>query len=205
MRNYSLFCLLNLASIIFLLSSFATITYAGGCSQCREICGVGTSFDRRIAEDIANQSFGQQVRQICGPVQTSKTVTKFLSCQVTPHAGGSNRLTCGFCARACEINSPSGGSSTGNASSQHPKLYDFKYTIRNTTKVNVKFRLPSGKVYTLRPNQKRNYFIKKILYKKPKIYVLTTGRRYTLKPGNHKFWWNKKANRVGLDQRYDTE
>jgi len=73
----------------------------------------------------------------------------------------------------------------------------FSYAITNRTSISVRFRLPSGKTYTLRPGQRGNYSFSGYA-PTARIHVFNTGRTYKLKPGMHKFWTMKNGT-VGLD------
>jgi len=35
------------------------------------------------------------------------------------------------------------------------------------------------------------------------MYVYNTEKTYTLKSGNHKFWWSKKKGRIAFHSNYD--
>lgn len=74
----------------------------------------------------------------------------------------------------------------------------FRYTIRNATDQPIRFRLPSGKDYTLAAGQKGSYVF---TGRPPKaaVYVYNTSRSYRLTEGDHKFWWMPKEKRIGLD------
>jgi hypothetical protein len=81
---------------------------------------------------------------------------------------------------------------------------EIRYTILNGTKQNVRFRLPTGKTYSLNPGQRANYQNRGVA-SDLKIHVLDTGKTYTLTNGNHKFWWKAKENRVAFDLKYDKD
>jgi hypothetical protein len=77
----------------------------------------------------------------------------------------------------------------------------FRYTIWNNTNTSVRFRLPSGKVYSLAPGRRGNY---KFEGYKPqaKIHVFNTGKTYNLDGGDHKFWWMAGKKQIGFDRDY---
>ena len=78
------------------------------------------------------------------------------------------------------------------------------YTLWNASDQHIRFRLPSGKAYVLAPGRRarhRNTFRGEPLT----IHVFNTGRTYRLRNGNHKFFWHRRENRVGLDLNYDTD
>lgn len=77
----------------------------------------------------------------------------------------------------------------------------FQYTLWNSSGTTVRFRLPTGRVYTLRNGERGNYTFTGY---KPHavVHVLNTGRTYNLTGGDHKFWWMSKEQRVGLDLNY---
>lgn len=81
-----------------------------------------------------------------------------------------------------------------------PKPNRIEYSILNDTDRDVRFRLPSGKEYALKPGQVGQYY--NTHSDKPTITVLPTGKTYSLRDGNHKFWWMAKENRVGLDLNF---
>jgi hypothetical protein len=74
------------------------------------------------------------------------------------------------------------------------------YTIYNDTQRTIRFRLPSGKSYSLQPRETGRYYYTG----NPndmKLYVYETGKQYQLRGGDHKFWWMKEG-RVGFDMNY---
>lgn len=79
------------------------------------------------------------------------------------------------------------------------KIY---YTIVNKANQPVKFKLPTGKNYTLKVGQKGKYRNTGCV-EKFDMYVFNSGRSYRLESGQHKFWWNKKAYRIGFDKHAD--
>ena len=90
-------------------------------------------------------------------------------------------------------------SSTGGTASSIAKI---KYTLWNDSGRTVKFRLPTGKTYSLDPGQKGSYQ-NTDSPEKLKIYVFSTDKTYRLEDGNHKFWWKKDEGRVAFDLHYD--
>jgi hypothetical protein len=76
------------------------------------------------------------------------------------------------------------------------KIY---YTLANKANQPVKFKLPTGKTYTLKVGQKGKYRNTGCT-NQFKMYVFNSGRTYSLESGQHMFWWNKKAYRVGFDK-----
>ena len=76
-----------------------------------------------------------------------------------------------------------------------------EYTIWNRSDQQVRFRLPTGRVYVLDPGAHGTY---RNSGNGPfEIYVFNTGRRYRLRSGNHRFFWNQNENRVGFNQNFD--
>ncbi len=75
-----------------------------------------------------------------------------------------------------------------------------RYTLWNDSGQDVSFRLPTGRSYRLRPGQRGEYTSSG---DGPlTILVHNSGRKYTLKSGNHRFWWMASETRVGLDLNY---
>lgn len=74
-----------------------------------------------------------------------------------------------------------------------------RYTIKNSSNRTVRFRLPSGRVYSLAPGRSGSYRNRNA---NPTIKVLNTGRVYRLSGGRHKFFWMKNRNRIGFDLNY---
>ncbi|MEX2168348.1 MAG: hypothetical protein WD851_03485 [Pirellulales bacterium] len=75
------------------------------------------------------------------------------------------------------------------------------YTLWNDTKEVVRFRLPTGKVYSLNPGEREKYYNTG----NPdtlRIHVLNTDGKYRLENGNHKFWWKKDERRIAFDRNY---
>jgi hypothetical protein len=87
---------------------------------------------------------------------------------------------------------------TGTASAACTKGKIF-YTLANKSNQPVKFKLPTGKTYTLKVGQKGKYRNTGCT-EKFKMFVFNSGRTYSLESGQHKFWWNKKAYRIGFDK-----
>ena len=85
---------------------------------------------------------------------------------------------------------------SASAACKTSKIY---YTIENKANQPVKFKLPTGKNYTLKVGQKGKYRNTGCA-KKFKMYVFNSGRTYNLESGQHRFWWNKKAYRIGFDK-----
>ena len=79
----------------------------------------------------------------------------------------------------------------------------FNYTIRNTSSETVRFRLPSGRDYVLKPGQSGQYEFTG--YKlQATLLVHNTGRAYDLRGGDHKFWLMQNRT-VGFDMNYRTD
>lgn len=87
-------------------------------------------------------------------------------------------------------------SAPASAACQKGKIY---YTIVNKANQPVKFKLPTGKNYTLKVGQRGKYRNTGCV-NKFKMHVFNSGRTYSLESGQHKFWWNKKAYRIGFDK-----
>lgn len=85
---------------------------------------------------------------------------------------------------------------SASAACQQGKIF---YTIVNKANQPVKFKLPTGKNYTLKVGQRGKYRNTGCL-NKFKMYVFNSGRSYGLESGQHKFWWNKNAYRIGFDK-----
>lgn len=86
-----------------------------------------------------------------------------------------------------------GGSAASNA-----KTTSIRHTVWNSTKKTVRFRLPTGKQYSLAPGKTGRY---RNTGKNLKIQVLNTGKTYRLTSGKHKFW-TMKNRRIGFDRNY---
>jgi hypothetical protein len=61
---------------------------------------------------------------------------------------------------------------------------------------------PSGKTYSLAPGARASYTSNKVNGKPPTITVHNSGRIYSLRAGDHKFFWMTSENRIGLDLNY---
>ncbi len=86
----------------------------------------------------------------------------------------------------------------GTVFSGRTKIY-FQYTILNSTNVTVRFGLPHGSA-ELRPGERGSYYFEG--YKPHAIIeVYSSGRKYTLNGGDHKFWL-MSAGRIGFDSNY---
>jgi hypothetical protein len=84
------------------------------------------------------------------------------------------------------------------------RKHEIRYSVWNDSKTNVRFRLPSGKSYTLAPGETGTYHNEGIA-DHLKIHVFNTERDYVLTSGKHKFFWMKDKNRLGFDLRYDKD
>ena len=83
--------------------------------------------------------------------------------------------------------------------SSYSSVPRIEYSIWNDTGRTVRFRLPSGRNYRLGPGERGRYHNTGTNLQ---ILVHNSGRRYTLRSGAHKFWWNRRAGRIGFDQNY---
>ena len=81
---------------------------------------------------------------------------------------------------------------------------EIRYSLWNDTKRNVKFRLPSGKTYTLSPGERETYHNEGVA-DQLNIHVYDNDRDYVLTSGKHKFFWMNEKNRLGFDVRYDKD
>jgi hypothetical protein len=94
-----------------------------------------------------------------------------------------------------------------NVGGQSPsqKIETVHYTILNDADETVRFKLqPSGKSYSLSPGRLGSYSSKEINGKPPTILVLNSGKTYELRPGDHKFFWFSREDRIGFDLNYKT-
>jgi hypothetical protein len=74
------------------------------------------------------------------------------------------------------------------------------YTIKNDSGRTVRFVMqPSGKSYELEAGKTFTGTSNDVDGKAPTIKVTDSGKIYNLVPGNHKFWWMSKENRIGFD------
>lgn len=88
------------------------------------------------------------------------------------------------------------GGSTGDAG--QTAGVQFKYMIENNSGKTVTFRLPSGREYTLEPNETGSYHFTENPAS-AKIHVRGSERNYLLAEGYHRYLWMTKENLVGLD------
>lgn len=77
-----------------------------------------------------------------------------------------------------------------------------EYTIWNDSNLTVRFRLPSGRDYSLKPGKRGSY---DNTGRNLKIKVYNSGRTYNLSSGDHKFFWNSSKGRIGFDKHYNRE
>ncbi len=99
----------------------------------------------------------------------------------------------------------SGNTNSGGSSNNPPTTSNsnsrINYSLWNDTRSTVKFRLPSGRTYSLGAGQRGSYYFTGST-SNFKIHVLNTGKTYTLAGGRHKFWWMRTENRVAFDRNY---
>lgn len=173
---------------------------SAACQPCGEVCGMATGPDSSMPflERQAGEHWKSQAGAICGSVQVH-SMTRYFGCQPS---GLSGEVSCGFCARPCRGESAFNPGNTPKPSGETEKL---RYTLWNGSDTIVKFRLPSGKTYTLMPGERGSYSNAIRPGRKLEIVVLNTNRSYSLKPGNHKFFWNSKAKRIGFNKNYDKD
>lgn len=97
--------------------------------------------------------------------------------------------------------SNSGGKQSTPQATKTEVAKRIEYTIWNDSGRKVDFRLPSGKSYSLASGETGKYH-----YTTGgndfKIHVFSTGKTYSLKEGNHKFWWKRDEQRVAFDLDY---
>ena len=91
------------------------------------------------------------------------------------------------------------GNSTGGGTTPSAQPVQIRYTIWNASNQTVRFRLPSGRIYSLAAGRRGSYSNRS---SSPTIKILSTGRVYRLGSGNHKLFWMKSKARIGFDRNY---
>ena len=82
-----------------------------------------------------------------------------------------------------------------------PTTREIRYTIWNDSARTVKFRLPTGRTYRLRPDE-RGHYKNSSKDGNFKMYVFNTELTYKLESGDHKFRWNKEKGRIWFVKNY---
>jgi hypothetical protein len=75
-----------------------------------------------------------------------------------------------------------------------------EYTIRNDSGRTIHFSMqPSGRRYSLEPGRTFRGTSSQVNGRPPTITIDESGRTYRLKEGDHRLWWMRDEQRIGLD------